>query len=103
MKKIILVALVLLSGKLMAYNVAAGKIGTINTNPNSALIELANGNEDGCSHAAAAGNLVLPITAETKAQYSALLSAAVSGKTVRVLYSGCLSDLPQIIRVDLLN
>jgi len=102
MKKILLASLVLLSTKVMAYHVVQGQVGVINTNPNSALVEIANGNEDSCSSPAANGNVILPITADTKAQYSVLLSAAVSKKTVRILYDGCLAGIPQIIRVDLL-
>ena len=102
MKKTILVLSVLFTTNAMAYHVTSGKIGVVNTNPSSALIELANGNEDSCSNAAASKNLILPLTAETKAQFSVLLSASVAKKTARILYDGCLADLPRIIRVDLM-
>ena len=102
MKKIILALSVLFTTNAMAYHVASGTVGVINTNPNSVLIEFANGNEDSCSNSAAAGNLILPLTSDTKAQFSVLLSAAVSKKTARILYDGCLAGIPQIIRVDLM-
>ena len=102
MKKTILALSVLFATNAMAYNVTSGKLGAVTASPTSALVEIANGNENTCSHALAAQNLILPLTADTKAQFSVLLSAAVSKQTVRILYDGFLAGIPQIIRVDLM-
>ena len=104
MKKIILALSVLFTTNAMAYQVAVGKVNAVNVNPTSAVIEWSTAitNTDSCANPASTNTLVLPLTNDTKAQFSALLSANVSGKQARVLYSGCLADLPQIIRVDLL-
>ena len=105
MKKIILALSVLFTTNAMAYQVAAGKVNAVNVNPTSVLIEWSVNitNTDGCTNAASTNTLILPMTDDTKAQFSALLSANVSGKEARVLYEGCLAGLPQIIRVDLLS
>jgi len=103
MKKIILALSVLFGTHAMAYQVATGKVNSVSVNPNSVVIEWSTTitNTDNCTHPAATTTLVLPLTNDTKAQFSALLSANVSGKNARVLYDGCLAGLPQIIRVDL--
>ncbi len=105
MKKIILALSVLLTTNAMAYQVAVGKVKAVNVNTNSAVIEWNTNitNNDNCAHPASTTTLVLPLTADTKEQFSALLSANISGKNARVLYQGCLSDLPLIIRMDLLQ
>ncbi len=105
MKKTILVLLVLFSTKIMAYQYTVSKITIMNTNPSSAIIELkdTHANNDYCTHAASPNTLILPLTEKTKAMYSALLTGTVSGKTVRILYDGCLAGLPTIIRVDIVN
>jgi hypothetical protein len=105
MKKTLLALSVLFATNAMAYQVATGKVQAVNVNPNSAVIEWSTTitNNDNCTHADSTHVLVLPLTDETKAQFSALLSANVSGKNARVLYDGCLAGLPNIIRVDLIK
>lgn len=103
MKKIILALTVLFTTHAMAYQVATGKVNAVNVNPTSVIIEWSTTitNNDGCTHPNSTNTLILPLTDVTKGQFSALLSANVSGKNARVLYDGCLAGLPQIIRVDL--
>ena len=105
MKKTILALSVLFATNAMAVQVATGKVETINVNPNSIVVGWSTtiANADSCTHANAKDTLILPLTDDTKAQYSALLSANISGKNARVLYDGCLAGLPQIIRVDLVK
>lgn len=104
MKKITLVLLVLLSSQLMGYQVAASTVNAMNTGVSYAQIEMktTHGNTDNCSSGAASNTLIMPLTDATKSMYAALLSASVTGMTVRVLYENCISDLPAIFRVDLL-
>jgi len=101
MKKIILVTLALLSTQLMGAYAVVSKIGTMNTNQSSALIEIDTTNPDGCTDALASKTLILALTDNTKSQYAVLLSAKVSDQQVRIIYDGCLSNIPNIIRVDI--
>jgi len=104
MKKTILALSVLFATNAMAYQVASGKVTAVNVNPTSVIIEWSTTitNTDGCTHPNSTNTLILPLTDATKGQFSALLSANVSGKNARVLYDGCIGTLPAIIRVDLL-
>lgn len=105
MKKIILALSVLFTTNVMAYQVASGKVKTINVNPTSVIIGWSTTitNNDNCTHAGSTNTLILPLTDATKGQFSVLLSANVSGKNARVLYDGCIGTLPAIIRIDLVD
>ena len=105
MKKSLLAIMALTVTNSMAYSVAVGKVTAIDVNPNSVLVEWSPNisNNDNCTHPYSDHTFILPLTNETKGQYTALLSASISGKKARVLYEGCLGALPKIIRVDILS